>query len=197
MTAGARQAPAPDLRNPALFTEKAPPVFEARVDATFGLFIVRVTREWAPNGADRFYNLVKSGYYSNSRFHRVVKDSVVQFGIHIDPAISLPWALANIPPDRARMSNTRGRLTFAMAPSAPDSRTTQVFINLKDNSRALDLDGFAAFGEVITSMVPITQIYDKYGESLDPARIYKEGAAYLFLEAPHLDYIKSMTLIDK
>jgi peptidyl-prolyl cis-trans isomerase A (cyclophilin A) len=186
-------APAPDLTKPAMFTDTAPATFDVQFDATFGIFIVRVTRAWAPHGADRFYNLVKAGFYNECRFHRVVPDSLVQFGIHGDPAVSAAWNDATLPVDRARVSNTRGRITYAMA-QLPTTRTTQVFINFKDNSR-LDPDFFAPFGEVITSMIVVEQVFDKYGEDIDPRYILLEGNAWLMKYAPRLDFIKRTTIL--
>jgi peptidyl-prolyl cis-trans isomerase A (cyclophilin A) len=180
------------LLDPQRAREQAPDRFRVRFDTTKGPFVVEVTRAWAPRGADRFYNLVKRGFYDNCRFFRVVPTFMVQFGIHGDPAVSAAWARATIPDDRARISNTRGRVTFAKT-SAPDSRTTQVFINFGDNSR-LDRDGFAPFGEVVTSMVLVERIYSGYGEAPDQGRIETEGNAFLATFFPRLDYIKKATI---
>ena len=194
------QAPQPkkDLTNPAAFTEKAPDVFLAQFDASIGTFVVRVTRNWAPNGADRFYNLVKSGFYDECRFFRVVPDVLVQFGINGDPAVSKAWEKAYIKQDRARMSNTRGRISFA-APfgqtADQNARSTQVFINYGDNSKKMDPEGYAAFGEVITSMVMVQRIFDKYGEGPDPAQLMSAGNAWLIQAAPQMDYIKTATIV--
>jgi peptidyl-prolyl cis-trans isomerase A (cyclophilin A) len=200
---GAQQAPSPqpkkDLTNPKLFTEKAPDVYLAQFDTSVGTFIVRVTRNWAPNGADRFYNLVKSGFYDECRFFRVVPTVLVQFGINGDPAVSSAWEKAYIKQDRARMSNTRGRLSFAAASTAQasdqDTRATQVFINYGDNNK-MDLEGFAAFGQVITSMVMVERIFDKYGEGPDPALLMSQGNAWLIQAAPQMDYIKTATIAE-
>jgi peptidyl-prolyl cis-trans isomerase A (cyclophilin A) len=180
------------LANPDAFRETAPAIYQALFDTSAGSFVIRVDRSWAPRGADRFYNLVKRGFYDNCRFFRVVPTFMVQFGIHGDPAVSAAWARATIPDDRARISNTRGRVTFAKT-SAPDSRTTQVFINFGDNSR-LDRDGFAPFGEVVTSMVLVERIYSGYGEAPDQGRIETEGNAFLATFFPRLDYIKKATI---
>ena len=191
----AGQAPEPRralLLNPAALTEEAPPIFTTLFDTTAGMFVVRVHRAWAPNGADRFYNLVKAGFYENCRFFRVVPEFVAQFGIHGDPAVSEAWSRATIPPDRARLSNTRGRVTFAMGALA-NSRTTQVFINLSDNSD-LDIDGFAPFGEIMSSMMLVERIYSKYGEGPDQSRILREGNGFLIKHLPRLDYIRKTTI---
>jgi peptidyl-prolyl cis-trans isomerase A (cyclophilin A) len=195
----AQQAPSAklDLTKPELFTEKAPDVYMAQFDATFGTFIVKVTRNWAPNAADRFYNLVKNGYYDDNRFYRVIPDVLAQFGINGTPAISQAWLKAFIKQDRARMSNTRGRLSFAAASGAAtdqNTRSTQVFINFADNSK-MDQEGFAAFGEITTSMVMVQRIFDKYGEGVDPVQILTQGNAWLMQNAPQLSYIKTATII--
>lgn len=189
-------APIRDLTNPAALTEPAPASFLARFDTTAGPFTIRVTRTWAPNGADRFYNLVKAGFYDQCRFFRVVPGFVVQFGLHGDPAVSAAWATSTIRPDRARVSNTRGRITFAMS-TLVTTRATQVFVNYGDNSRKLDVDGFAPFGEVITGMVMLDRVYDQYGEGPDPAKMMLGGNAYLAQVTPRLDYIRTAVITDK
>jgi len=184
---------APPLTNPAAFTETAPAEFVARFDTTAGAFTAKVHRDWAPNGADRFYNLVKAGFYDQCRIFRVVPGFVMQFGINGNPQISQAWANATIPRDRARISNTRGRITFAMT-AIVTSRSTQVFINFDDNSRKLDLDGFAPFGEVTQGMALLDRVYDKYGESPDQNLMMLGGNAYLAQLFPHLDYIRTATI---
>jgi peptidyl-prolyl cis-trans isomerase A (cyclophilin A) len=187
------QAPArPDLTNPAAFTETAPAVYRVRLETTVASVLIQVTRDWAPNGADRFYNLVKAGYYDECRFYRVLPGYVAQFGIHGDPAVNAAWAKAFIPPDRARMANIRGRVTFAMAQMVT-TRSTQVFINFGNNSR-LDLDGFAPFGQVVAGLAPLDLLFSQYGEGPDPKRFLAEGHAFLFKAMPHLDYIKTARL---
>jgi peptidyl-prolyl cis-trans isomerase A (cyclophilin A) len=179
------------LLHPEGLTETAPDMYKVVVDATSGMFVIQVHRAWAPVGADRFYNLVKHGFYNECRFFRVVKKFVAQFGINGDPAVSAVWSKANLAPDRARLSNTRGRVTFAQG--TPDTRTTQVFINLSDNSR-LDIDGFAPFGEVVTSMLMLDRIYAEYGEGPDQSMIQAEGNAFLMRYLPKMDYIKKATI---
>jgi peptidyl-prolyl cis-trans isomerase A (cyclophilin A) len=180
------------LLNPGSFTETAPPTFSALFSTTAGMFVIAVHRDWAPRGADRFYNLAKNGFYTNSRFFRVVPKFMAQFGISGDPNVSAAWSRATLPPDRALKSNIRGRVTFAMG-STPDTRTTQLFINYGDNSR-LDIDGFAPIGEVTSSMILVEQIFSKYGEDPDQGRIETEGNNYLIKFFPRLDFIKKVTL---
>lgn len=187
-----RQAGRPALLDPAALSETAPSTFNAVFDTTAGTFVIRVQREWAPHGADRFFNLVKNGFYDDCRFFRVVPKFIIQFGIHGNPAVSAAWQNATIPPDRSRLSNTRGRVTFAMG-SLASSRTTQIFINLGDNSR-LDIDGFAPFGEIASSMVLVERIFSLYGEGPDQQRIQEEGNAFLVKYLPRLDYIRKATI---
>jgi peptidyl-prolyl cis-trans isomerase A (cyclophilin A) len=183
----------PALLNPSALTEKAPATFTAQFDTTAGPFTVQVTRTWAPNGADRFYNLVKAGFYNDCRIFRVVPGYVVQFGINGDPAVSKAWTTAMLPGDRAKVSNTRGRVTFSMGTSAT-SRSTQVFVNLGDNSHTLDKDGFAPFGEVTTGLAVLDRVYSLYGETPDQKLIAQGGNAYLAAAFPKLDYIRTATL---
>src|SRR5262249_3553288 len=132
------------LKTPASLKEMAPATYKASFDTSAGTFVVEVHRDWAPNGADRFYNLVKNGYYDDVRFFRVIPNFMVQFGINGDPALNKVWREARIPRDPVKQSNTRGYITFAMqgGPQGPDTRTTQVFINFGDNAQ-LDGSGFA------------------------------------------------------
>ena len=150
-----------DLSNPASLDEKAPDVYKVKFDTSKGSFVVEVHRDWAPNGADRFYNLVENGFYNDARFFRVISDFMVQFGINGNPKISQVWQDANIPDDPVKQSNIRGMITFATA--GPDTRTTQVFINFGDNA-ALDGQGFSPFGKVISGMDVVDSLYAGYGE---------------------------------
>ena len=184
--------PSAALRTPSKLTETAPPVYDVTFDTTAGTFVVQVTRAWAPRGADRFYNLVKHGYYDAGRFFRVVPNFMVQFGINGDPKVQAPWREASIPDDPVTQSNKRGFITFAKS-SLPNSRTTQVFINYRDNSR-LDADGFAPFGQVISGMDVVDKINGEYGEKPFQPQIQKEGNAYLIKEFPRLDYVKKASL---
>ena len=193
-------AAAPGFSDPAKLTAKAPESFQVQFDTTQGKFVVEVTRSLAPNGADRFYNLVRSGYFTDVAFFRVVPGFMCQFGIHGNPAVSAKWQDANIPDDPVKGSNTRGTITYAMS-SAPNSRSTQFFINFGDNSR-LDGMGFAPFGKVIKGMDVVDKLNGEYGDmpqqggsGPDPGRIGSEGNAYLKKNFPKLDYIKSATIL--
>src|SRR3982750_2808120 len=132
-----------NLANPSALREQAPATYKARFDTSKGVFVVEVNRDWAPNGADRFYNLVKNGFYDNVRFFRVISGFMVQFGIHGDPKVSAPWREAQLRDDPVKQSNKRGYITYAMA--GPNTRTSQVFINFGDNA-SLDSQGFSPFG---------------------------------------------------
>lgn len=185
------QAPSP-LLNPAALTATAPAEYMATVSTSVGTFVIRVVREWAPNGADRFYNLAKNGYYDQNRFFRVIPKFMAQVGIHGDPAIANAWKDATIASDRPLLSNTRGKVTFAKGTLA-SSRTTQFFINYGDNSR-LDIDGFAPFGEIITSMVLVERIYADYGEGPDQGLIVANGNPFLIRNFPRMDYIRGIAI---
>src|SRR5262249_20180033 len=189
------------LKNPAKLTEIAPATYKVSFDTSVGAFVVEVYRDWAPNGADRFYNLVKNGYYDDVRFFRVNPGFMVQFGINGDPALNKVWQPARIPRDPVKQSNRRGFVTFAMqgGPQGPVTRATQVFINFADNA-ALDAQGFAPFGRVAKGMEVVDKIYSGYGEGAPsgngPAqgRLQAEGNAYLTKDFPKLDYIKKATI---
>ena len=184
--------------DPSKLTATAPETFDAQFDTTKGKFTVEVTRSLAPNGADRFYNLVKSGYFTDIAFFRVVPGFMVQFGISGDPAISAKWQSANIPDDPVKGSNTRGTITFATA--GPNTRTTQLFINFGNNT-FLDGQGFAPFGKVISGMDVVDKINGQYGDGPpggngpNQGEIQAEGNAYLKKDFPNLDYIKSATIV--
>jgi len=178
----------PSLLNPATLKAQAPDVYKVKFTTTKGDFVVQVTRAWSPLGADRFYNLVKNGFYNGAGFFRIVPGFVVQFGISADPAVTKAWKTANIPDDAVTQSNHRGYLSFATA--GPGTRTTQVFINLVDNAR-LDSMGFSPFGQVIEGMELIDKLNAEYGEQPDQGRIEAEGRSYLEKSFPRLDIIKS------
>jgi peptidyl-prolyl cis-trans isomerase A (cyclophilin A) len=167
---------------------QAPPVFRVVFTTSKGPFTVEVHRDWAPNGADRFYELVKSGFYDEARFFRVVPNFVVQWGIHKDPVVQLNWRSKTIPDDPVTQSNRRGTITFAT--SGPNTRTTQLFINLADNA-SLDSTGFAPFGQVISGRSVVFSLYSGYGEMPDQNQIQMQGNAYLQSQFPQLDYIKT------
>ena len=180
------------LMNPSELNETAPDTFQVLFDTTKGEFTVDVTRAWAPKGADRFYNLVKNGYYDNCRFFRVVKNFMVQFGINGDPQINSVWRLSQFEDDPGKESNKRGYITFAHA--GQDSRTTQLFINYADNA-FLDEQGFPPFGQITKGMEAVDAINDEYGEKPDQRRIQVEGNAYLEKTFPNLDYIKTVIIV--
>ena len=183
----------PSQLDPSLATEKAPAVFRARFTTTRGVFVVEVHRDWAPNAADRFYNLVKLGFFDDTRFFRVIEGFMVQFGLSGDPRVSTKWRVANIKDDPVTKSNKRGMVTFAQT-SAPDSRSTQVFINYADNG-SLDASRFAPFGEVVQGMGVVDSLYHAYGEGRpsgsgpDQGRVQEGGNQYLDTEFPQLDRI--------
>ena len=187
-----------DLSNPASLNEKAPATYKVKFDTSKGSFVVEVHRDWAPNGADRFYNLVKNGFYNDARFFRVISGFMVQFGINGNPQISKVWRDANIKDDPVKASNKRGMITFATA--GPDTRTTQVFINFGDNA-GLDDQGFAPFGQVISGMDVVDALYAAYGEGApqgagpDQGLVQSQGNAYLKKDFPKLDYIKTATIL--
>ena len=189
----------PAQLDPALATARAPDVFRARFNTTRGSFVIEVHRAWAPNGADRFYNLVKLGFFDDTRFFRVIEGFMVQFGISGDPRVSSKWRTANIKDDPVAKSNKRGMVTFAQT-SQPDSRSTQVFINFADNG-TLDASRFAPFGEVVQGMNVVDGLYHGYGESRpngngpDQGRVQESGNQYLDEEFPLLDHILSTQLL--
>ena len=198
-TAQNTNSASPAYADPSKLTETAPDAFKAVFHTTKGNFTVEVTRSLAPNGADRFYNLAKSGYFTDVAFFRVIPGFMCQFGIHGDPNVSAKWRDANIPDDPVKGSNTRGTITFATA--GPNTRTTQLFINFADNT-PLDGQGFAPFGKVTDNgMSVVDKINGEYGEGApsgsgpDQGRVQMEGNAYLKKDFPHLDYIKSVTVI--
>jgi peptidyl-prolyl cis-trans isomerase A (cyclophilin A) len=180
------------LRTPSALTEQAPPTYKAKFDTSRGAFVIEVHRDWSPKGADRFYNLVKNGFYDDTRFFRVVPDFMVQFGINGDPAIQRNWATANIQDDPKGQSNKKGYVTFAKT-NAPNTRSTQVFINYKDNG-FLDAQGFTPFGQVISGMDVVEKITSQYGEKPNQGMIQSEGNAYLNKDFPKLDFVKKATI---
>ena len=179
------------LKNPASLKEQAPATYKVQFDTSVGVVVIQVTRAWAPNGADRFYNLVKNGFFDDTRFFRVVPNFMVQFGIYGDPAVQKGWANANIQDDPVKQTNKKGYVTFATR--GPNTRTTQVFINLKANA-FLDAQGFAPFGEVISGMAVVEKITSQYGEKPVQPMIQSGGNAYLSKEFPKLDFIKKATI---
>jgi peptidyl-prolyl cis-trans isomerase A (cyclophilin A) len=189
---------APSFADPSKLTATAPDTFKAQFDTTKGKFTIEVTRSLSPNGADRFFNLVRSGYFKDIAFFRVIPGFMCQFGIHGDPAVSAKWREANITDDPVKGSNARGAITFATA--GPNTRTTQLFINFGNNAN-LDGMGFSPFGKVIEGMDVVDKINGEYGEGApggrgpNQGRIQMEGNAYLKKDFPNLDYIKSATIL--
>lgn len=188
---------AQSLFQPESLKEQAPAKYRVRFETTKGPFVIEVTRSWAPLGADRFYNLVKNGFYADASFFRVIPEAVAQFGISANPQLSMVWTEAKIADDPVIRSNERGTLTFATF--GKDARTTQVFINLRDNTE-LDKKRFAPFGKVVEGMKVVDKLYGGYGDEPPRGRgpsqthIINEGKAYLDQEFPKLDSIKSATL---
>ena len=180
------------LTDPSKLTEAAPDVFRARFDTSKGAFVVEAHREWAPIGADRFYNLVKNGFYDGTRFFRVRPGFMAQFGLHGDPEVQSAWRTANLRDEKPVQSNTRGKVSFTQE-SAPNTRFTMVFISYADNSY-LDASGFAPFGEVVSGMPVVEKLNGEYGNTPDQRRILREGNAYLTAEFPRLDVIKKATI---
>jgi peptidyl-prolyl cis-trans isomerase A (cyclophilin A) len=202
-SAPAVAAPAPAaaglaLDKPKTLTLKAPDVFRAKFATSKGDFVIEVHRDWSPNGADRFFNLVKAGYFNDTRFFRVVSGFMAQIGIHGKPEINAAWNGQQIPDDPVVKSNLRGFVTFAKT-GAPNSRTTQFFINFVDNTN-LDGMGFSPFGQVTSGMDIVDKLHAGYGEGAprgqgpNQGRIQSEGNAYLAREFPNLDFVKEATI---
>lgn len=202
-TAATVAAQSPDLqkiarlRNPSALSEKAPDTFKANFETSKGVFTITVTRSLAPLGADRFYNLVKNGFYDDTKFFRVIEGFMAQVGIHGNPTIAKAWASARIQDDPVKQSNRRGFVTFATG--GRNTRSTQFFINFRDNP-ALDKDGFAPFGLVTSGMNVVDRLYSGYGEGApvgkgpDQPRVQAEGNTYLSKDFPRLDFIKAATI---
>jgi len=193
------------LRNPgdSFWKTAAPAIYRVKIETTQGEFVMEVHRDWAPIGADRFYNLVRAGFYDDSRFFRVIAGRFAQFGIAGDPPIAAVWRNQSIPDDPVRQKNIRG--TFAFAMTGPDARTTQIYINTVDQSGApyfQDRQGFAPLGSVVSGMDVVDKLYSGYGESAGggmrggkQGRIFEEGNAYLDRDFPKLDKLIRATLV--
>jgi peptidyl-prolyl cis-trans isomerase A (cyclophilin A) len=194
-----RAAPDPLLR-PAAFTGTAPPVFRVRFETSEGAFVVDVYRNWAPLGADRFYNLVVGGFFDDSRVYRVVDGFVAQFGLHRDPYVNQAWKTEFLVDDPVARENTRGRVTFAKG--GRHTRTTELFINLRDNPQ-LDGEGFAPIGEVVEGMDVVDRFHAAYGdgpprgEGPYQAMVEARGNGYLDEEFPDLTRIVQASLVDE
>ena len=180
------------LRTPAQLNEKAPDTYKAKFETSKGDFVVAVHRDWAPLGADRFYNLVKNGFFDDGRFFRVIPRFMVQFGINGNPTVQSAWLNANLKDDPVKQSNKRGYITFATA--GPNTRTTQVFINYADNAR-LDSQGFAPFGQVVSGMDVVDKLNSEYGERPNERNAYMlKGNAYVTKDFPNLDSVKKASI---
>jgi len=197
---GGGPVPLATLMDPtsAEFTRPAPERFEVLFETSEGDFVVEVHRDWAPGGAERFYNLVRAGYYDGLRFFRVIPGFVAQFGIHAEPGVTEAWRSFRMPDDPVVQPNRRGTLTFATA--GPDTRTVQLFLNLVDNVH-LDASGFAPIGEVTRGMDVVERLYSGYGEGAprglgpDQGRLQAEGEAYLSIDFPLLSQILTARVV--
>jgi peptidyl-prolyl cis-trans isomerase A (cyclophilin A) len=175
--------------------DAAPAQFRVRMETSKGPIVLELHRDWAPNGVDRFFQLVESGYYDDVRFFRVVPGFVVQFGMHGDPAINAQWTGRQLMDDPVKQSNRRGTVTFAQT-SMPNTRTTQLFINLQDNA-ALDAQNFSPIGEVVEGMSVVDALYSGYGgaPSDQQPQIAAEGNAFLNRTYPKLDFVKTARVV--
>ena len=187
------------LTTPARFVKRAPAVYQARFETTKGPFVIEVRREWAPIGADRFYNLVRGGYYDGARFFRTLPKFVVQWGISPKPAVTKAWGEnTRIKDDPVKQSNTRGFVTFAT--SGAGSRTTQVYVNMADNAR-LDKTGFSPFGKIVSGMDIFDKLHADYGDGAprgkgpDQKKLREEGEPYLARDFPLLDKITRARIV--
>ena len=195
-----RPPPPENLMDPFKLTEEPPEKYKVKFETTKGDFVVEVTTAWSPKGSNRFYNLVKAGYYNDVAFFRAVKGFMVQFGMHGHPAVNRAWKSAKFKDDPVKESNKKGYITFAKC-SQPDCRTTQVFINYKNNSN-LDKMGFSPFGKVVEGMDIVEGLYTGYGDAPPGGRgpnqglIAREGNDYLKREFPELDYVKTASIVE-
>lgn len=186
--------------NARAWNQRAPELFRVRLDTNKGPILIEVHRDWAPHGADRFYNLIRFGYYDDTRFFRVIKGKWAQFGINGDPAISAAWRNRTIPDDPHRIPNAVGTVAFAFA--VANGRSTQVFVNLGNNSKTNDAEGFEPFGRVVSGLDVALALNSEYGETSGGGiraghqdRLFAEGNRYLDREFPHLDRIRRATLV--
>jgi peptidyl-prolyl cis-trans isomerase A (cyclophilin A) len=192
-----KTAAAPNLLDPSTLRARAPEMFRVRFNTTKGDVILEITRDWAPNGADRFYNLVRGGFFNGCAIFRVVRSPqpfMAQFGVSPRPDVNRAWDNQTIPDDPVKQSNKRGRITFA-ATGAPNSRGTQLFINYSDNT-FLDGQRFAPIGEVVEGMENVDKFYAGYGENgPDQGRLANEGKTYSDKSFPMLDHIITATIV--
>jgi peptidyl-prolyl cis-trans isomerase A (cyclophilin A) len=194
VSGAAAAATTPSLLHPSTLTAKAPSSYTVKFTTSKGPFEIAVQRSWSPHGADRFYNLVRAHFYDGVEFFRVVKGFVVQFGINGSPKVSTAWQSATIPDDPVKTSNARGTITFADA--GPNTRTTQVFVNLADNA-SLDGQGFAPFGKVVSGMAVIDKLYGGYADqpTNTQGQIASEGNSFLKGQFPKLDSVSTARLV--
>jgi peptidyl-prolyl cis-trans isomerase A (cyclophilin A) len=186
-------APARNLLDPSTLKAKAPEVFKAKLTTTQGDIVIQVTRAWAPIGADRFYNLVRGGFFTNATFFRVIPGFMAQFGISADPKVSAAWNSQDLQDEPVKQSNKRGFLSFAKA--GPNTRTTQMFINTADNSANLDPLGFSPIGEVLEGIDLVDKFYSGYGGDPPQGALQQMGKAYTDKNMPKLDYIKTASIV--
>jgi len=183
------QSPSSDV---AKADAQAPTTYQVRMETSKGPVVIDVNRVWAPRGADRFYLLAKRGFYDQARFFRVVPGFIVQFGMHAKPEENAKWSNAEIQDDPVTQPNVKGTVSFAAR--GPNTRTSQVFINLGDNSGSLDPQGFAVFGHVSQGMDLVEKIFSGYGQTPEQELINVRGNAYLLENFPKLDYIQKVTV---
>ena len=175
-------------------SQPAPAEYKVRMQTTKGDLVILVHRDWSPRGADHFYELTKMGFYDKTAFFRTVPGFIVQWGIHGDPKVNQDWSQITIKDDPPKVSNKIGTVVFAKT-GEPDSRTTQLFINLGDNSKTLDPQGFTPFGEVIQGMDNVIKINMEYREEPSQGAIAQIGNDYLEEHFPRLDYVKKVTIV--
>jgi len=185
-------APAADLLHPATLNRTAPAIYRVKLTTTKGDVLIEVTRAWAPRGADRFYNLVRAGYFNDCAFYRVIPKFMAQFGISARPEVNKAFATANIPDEPRKESNKRGMVSFATA--GPNTRATTLFINMTDNAY-LDPMGFAPIGEVVEGMGNVDMLYTGYGDiSIHQTEFENGGKSYVDRTFPKLDRILTATI---
>ncbi|MEZ5401758.1 MAG: peptidylprolyl isomerase [Bryobacteraceae bacterium] len=188
---GVRKAAASPLLHPEALAEKAPAQYKVKLSTGRGDATITVHRDWAPLAADRFYNLVKNGFYNGSPFHRVMPGFVAQFGIHPTPAVNAAWRAVPMKDEPVKKSNTLGTIGFAA--DGANSRTTQIYINLKQNT-SLDRLGFVPFGDITQGFGVTALIYSAYHDKPDAERAIKSGLGFLKRSFPNLDYVKSAAI---
>jgi peptidyl-prolyl cis-trans isomerase A (cyclophilin A) len=191
------------LKDPShkLWSETAPGTFRVKFETSKGSFVIEATRDWSPLGVDRLYNLTRTGFFDNSRLFRIRANYIAQFGIAGDPMIAKTWQHRSFPDDAVKQSNLRGYVAYAM--TGPNTRTTQIYVNLKDNTN-LDAQGFSPIGKVVEGMDVVDKFYSEYGESSGGGmrtgkqdKMFEEGNVFLDREFPQLDKLKSARVLPK